>query len=180
MNMTANYLLTKDSQTVQEWLEQVWSKQTWVSDDFNWLGLAQVAVQKATGTTSEQEAKLKWAEIALNVYAYLTRQDVNGQNSFELSAMHLRAAMIRQFGAVADHPILDGKPIAKWFFDRTFTPREEVMQVLGGWRKLPIQDILKLRKIKNRLSVIELLMQDGYLQEHHELREWVMIKKYLP
>lgn len=175
--------MTKDSQTVQRILKKVWSEESAVSDDFNWLGLAQVASQKATGfeASGNQEAKLRWAEIARKENAYLAKQaEPNARESYELSAMHLRAAMIIQFEPVTDHPIVDIKAITSWFCERTPIERQDVIPLLGNWRSLPIQDILKLRQIKNRLSVIELLMQEGHLQEHPELRQWLAIKSCLP
>ena len=183
INMTTNYLLTKDSQTVQHWLKQIWSEELTVADDFNWLGVAQMASQKATGfeASDDQEARLRWVEIALNVYAYLAKQaERNARESYQLSAMRLRAAMIIQFEPVTDHPILDIKAITTWFFEQTPIERQEVIQLLRNWRSLPIQEILKLRQIKNRLSVIELLMEEGHLQEDHELRHWLAIKGCLP
>ena len=181
MNITARYLLTKDSLTVQRWLDAVLSDHEAVSDEFNWLGLAQSSAQNARGESDRVEA-LKWAAISLSVYRYLaTERGVKGGfNSYELSAMYLRAAMICQFGVVIDHPVLDIQAIITWFRERTSFEREKLVSMTDKWRLLAIEQIRALRQIKNRLSVIELLMDNGYLQDESELQEWVMLKKQLP
>jgi len=152
-----------------------------VSDEFNWLGLAQSSAQNARGESDRVEA-LKWAAISLSAYRYLaTERDVKGGfNSYELSAMYLRAAMICQFGVVIDHPVLDIQAIMMWFGERTSFERQKLISVIDQWRLLPIQQIRELRQIKNRLSVIELLMDNGYLEDDTELQEWVILKKQLP
>ncbi len=144
-------------------------------------GLAQSSAQKARDESDRVES-LKWAAIALSVYGYLaTERDVRGDfNSYELSAMNLRAAMICKFGVVIDHSVLDIQTIATWFGERTSFERQKLASIIDQWRLLPIQQIRELRQVKNRLSVIELLMDNGYLQDDTDLQEWVMLKKQLP
>ena len=181
MNITARYLLTKDSLTVQRWLDAVLSDHEAVSDEFNWLGLAQSSAQKARAQSDRVEA-LKWATIALSVYRYLaTKRDVKSvSNSYELSAMSLRAAIICKFGIIIDHPVQNIQTIVTWFGERTSFERDKLILVIDKWRLLPIEQIRELRQIKNRLSVIELLMDNGYLQDEKDLQEWVILKKQLP
>jgi hypothetical protein len=64
-----NELLLQDASDVKAWLQCIWSKQKEPPEDFNWLGLAEVAAFDARSgkCNGSNLPNLSWAEIATSV-----------------------------------------------------------------------------------------------------------------
>lgn len=182
--MTLHKLFEQGPEAIRAWLDRVSSGSVTTPDDFTWLRLAEEASERATypdAATSDQE-RLVWASIAVSAYDYLARttEDLKWTTSVEISAMMLRANMIKKLGAVPGHPLLDPSTVSHWFFDRLPFPRAEAARLAVDWLKRPVAEILLLRQIKNRLLVIKELMKDGYLTDDQELQRWVELRERLP
>jgi len=181
-----NLLLKQSPEVVQDWLEQVWSGRISAGEDFFWHGLAEGASYKATRTSyvNSNEDKLGWATIAVKIYAYMASTlHALAPDSFENSAMMLRAFMIGKYGNIPGHPLLDVGEVERWFFQRlpmTLVEAQNKCPLPLSVYKNQIATVRELRAIKNRLNVIKALNEDGYLLDNRELQQWVQLQDKLP
>ena len=88
--------------------------------------------------------------------------------------------MIGRLGAVPGHPVLDPAIIERWFIDRLPLSLEDATAMTKDWMELPVDEIRKLRGIKNRLAAIQALNEDGVLTEREDLRRWMALRDRLP
>ena len=192
-------LLEQDSIQVINWLEHVLTKRQKVSESFNWLTLADASTFKARSISSySQKERLGWAKIATLIYEFLagTKLEVIADNSYIYSSMMLRIYMIKTCGDIPNDRILDGRFIENWFFKTLIFTHEEVLkkielvnQFLSG--NLPelkndnenytllLNDLRKLRTLKQRLRIIEALSKVSKIQDKR-LWEWLSIRDKLP
>jgi hypothetical protein len=188
---SANDLLKMDVCEIKEWLNAVQSGNEITPDGFNWLGLAEAAAFNAHVKQDSQTpaSRLEWASIAVSVYERLAKDSSfdgeDSRESFELSAMHLRAYLIRELGTKPNHAILDANSIVQWFLDSLKLSVEQVhkhcivYQALGT-EKNSIEMLRGLRQIKNRLSVIKSLVNSGQIKPNRELTNWLSLFDKLP
>ena len=168
---------------VERWLEAVRSGQNTVPEGFNWLGLAEQAGFNArTGRLNlTVSPDLDWARIATSVYDRLAwESDPADRESLVHSSMTLRAYMIPRLGSVAGDAVLDSEMVRQWFIESTRLTPEEAADRSERWRELEIDGIRELRRIKNRLSVVKLLIDGGYFTDDILLNEWLSIAETLP
>jgi hypothetical protein len=173
-------LLAGNALAAQRWLENAETNQASVPSDFNWHGFAEVAAMNARleSTMSDAEA---WASISVRVYERLASEGKPGA-SFELSAMNLRAWMIRRYGASDENPIRDLAKLVAWFRTRIPMPLPDVERETAQLRALPVErwseqlDLLRtLRALKNRINVFRTLED---LPD--EIRPWLDLWSLLP
>src|SRR5438067_2678207 len=108
MTTSVTDLLKQEPDELYGWLKAVREGTKTVTEEVNWwLGIAQSATTTAYRET-DAKVKLQWAEIALLVYEYLAEDlDRASPDSFENSAMMLRAYMINQLGANTENSVLN-------------------------------------------------------------------------
>jgi len=117
------HLLRQDAAETHAWLTRVGAGLETVPEDFNWLGLAEVATFIAY-----ENNDLIWAQVAVTVYDHLAGGSAMGDGSgYTNSAMHLRAVMIGRFGPCDGDPVLDLHRLVQWVRDSlTLTSRAAV------------------------------------------------------
>lgn len=181
---SANEALEMPPAQVQEWLASVWSGEQKVPEDFNWHGLAEVAADRANRRLLGEQPNLEWAEVSVAIYERLAIEDEG--DSFLQSAMTLRAALILQLGAKRGHPVLDPEPIFHWFYDNLHLARDEAIKQASTWREfgpgggVGRNELLMLRRIKNRLGVIKLMSEGTHFTPDAELAKWLEVREQLP
>lgn len=185
-------LIKKDAIQVQAWLKTIWTGKEHISDNFNWLGLAQVASSKAS-----ENLNLEWAKVAIYVYDFLAANQPNasGKESFMSSAMTLRAYMISKLGATPGDEVLDIEYLVNWFFDDLKISDKDALikasawkQILAAKNKQDIQNKLDaeleefriLRRIKSRLTLFKLLSESNKFIPDKEIADWLSIQDKLP
>lgn len=191
--ITANDLACKTSSEVKTWLENVWSGKTNIYSEFNWLGMASVAdsMMREAVRNDNKKSSFDWAEISLKVYEKLAESsDESISYSNELSAMMIRVFMIDNFGEVKGNYILDSQKIIDWFYDNLDLPLADALEKSNKWRRL-IQEknfseletdrdeLIKVRRIKNCLNVIEALKNTGKVSLENEIQKWLVEKSNL-
>ncbi len=180
------FLLKQSPEIVQDWLEQVWSGRIFPGEDFFWHGLAEGASSKANQVSpvSSNEDKINWATIAVKIYAYMASTlHPLAADSYESSAMTLRAFMIGKYGNIPGHPLLDVGIVERWFFQHlpmTLVEAQNKCPLPLSVYKNQIATVRELRAIKNSLNVIKALNEDGYLLDSQELQQWVQLRDKLP
>lgn len=179
-------LLSQEPSEVQTWLRCAWEGQCPIPHNFNWHGLADVAAANARDTLN-----LDWAEISVSVYDYLCRIVPDNCASWTISAMTLRAFLIMNMGPVAGSTILDPELIFTWVLASLPGPLSDVRQQIAPGREWLLEQIAQrkpnaleqvreLRRLKNRLSVIQGLSDEQILPPDHELQAWLALRPELP
>jgi hypothetical protein len=183
MAISANELAQQSPEHIREWIEAVRPDRVAAPGDLNWRGLAYSAARNAAQAADRgnKDDALAWAGVAIAAYGYLAgvHPSVNASED-ERSAMFVRADIIGRLGVVPGHPVLDPATIERWFVDRLPLPLEDATAMTKDWMKLPVDEIRKLRGIKNRLAVIQALNEDGVLTEREDLRRWMALRDRLP
>ncbi len=179
-----NHILEQNPETILTWVNSSWSSHNYETKEFNWLLLANVAAINARNASSNDSNPIKWAEIAITVYDQLVnlaeKQRLGSGESFMISAMMLRTAMIEKFGLISNHPVLDASLILNWFWGNLKYSQEELAKKVADWRSLPIEDIRNLRKLKNQLKVILALANSDKYALDEELKSWLYWQDKLP
>ncbi len=186
-------LLLSEPARVWDWVQGVWSGEQEFNADFNWwLGLAQGAVHHTFPEDSALD--FDWARVAAAIYEFLARTSPSSsRHSFLFDLMLFKARLISDVvnltGKTADqlateNPLLDTSEIITWFFTELTLSREEALaRVQLGLKKLwdsHPDDVVELRRIKNRLRVISMLKERGKVELSGELLEWLKIRDQLP
>lgn len=163
---------------LRAWLDGLSIGEPVGGENFNWEGLAFTAASRA-----RDERSLPWAHVALLIYDVLEARLPGGDShSVMLSAMNLRAWMIRELGARDGDPVLDPEVIFEWFQGLATLPMEEATRwvALDDWRAIPVEMLLKLRSIKSALNVLALIPEAGLVRKHPELNAWLQVRTRLP
>ncbi len=194
-----NILLQQNAEQVQSWLRSVWAEQQQVPEKFNWLGLAEGAAFNARELARKSDeyhsSSLAWAELAASVYEFLAKKYPELSEQYLSSLMTLRAYMIIKFGSVIGNPVLDIEKIVNWFFDNLEISYQDALIKATDWREAlstnnaeeiqkkfetDLEEIRRLRVIKNRLGVIKLLSESQEFRPNKELTAWISLWKQLP
>jgi hypothetical protein len=173
-------LLKEHPEYIKNWPQKVFSGEIGISKDFNWLGLAEVAASIAGNSeNNDRYIDILWGHIAVSVYDYLSQIAPQGRDSFENSAMNVRVKLILQYGN-DDLSILSINAIKEWFFGRLDFSIRQVKDIIKNQEILSMEVLRSLRKIKNRLSIVERLYDAGYLYDDKDMTDWINVKKFLP
>lgn len=165
-------------QQVRAWLDGLSIGEPVGGESFNWDGFAFTVASRA-----RQERSLAWAHIALLVYGVLAERPPAGDaHSIKLSAMNLRAWMIRELGTREGDAVLDSETIFAWFQSLATIPIEEAARLASSedWSAIPVETLRKLRCIKHALNVLFLISETGVVQKHPELAGWLQLRSRLP
>ena len=132
---------------------------------------------------------LQWAGVALASYDHLIRRaSPRDRNSYQDSAMNLRASLISKVGAIPGHRVLDANEIVAWFFDHLRLTPQQARAEARAWKEGPddgtqlrqAEKLRRLRRVKNRLTPIAVLMESGQLEPTPALRAWLEVREHLP
>ncbi len=191
--MIQSKLVTQPDQIRQQYpeslalLQDILDSDSDLPDEFEWLGLAEVAAHNAYAPISIYEANqtnIKWAEIATKIYERLAaiadKSKSGSGESLRISSMMLRAGMIDKFGVVDHHPVLDINIILQWFRQNLKLSCEEVEKKAANWRVLPVEEIRELRQLKNRLQVISAINDSNKFGLEPEIKAWLSLREKLP
>jgi hypothetical protein len=173
-----NELLSWDPIRIESWLSNFASSEP-PPEDFNWLGLAEVAASRAAAAT-DGAAQLAWGRIAQAAYEHLSsRADPASSYRHTEDAMRLRAELIRAQGPRSNDPLLDCDEILDWFLQNVDRPVDEIRQRTARWRELDPNEVLELRRLKNRLAILRRLDRcPGIGRE--EIARWLALWELLP
>ncbi|NBD10525.1 hypothetical protein [Corallococcus silvisoli] len=163
---------------VRAWLDGLSIGEPVGGENFNWDGFAFTAAARA-----REERSVPWAHIALLVYGVLAGRSAGGDtHSIMLSAMSLRAWMIRELGAQEGDAVLEPEVIFDWFQELASIPIEEAARIvsLQDWSLIPTALLLRLRYIKSALNTLVLISETGLVQKHPELNDWFQLRSRLP
>jgi hypothetical protein len=187
------WLLEQASETVLQWLSEVWEGSRQVPAGFNWLGLAEISPNLAI-----KKDDLGWARVAVLVNTYLiveakthghvffSAQVVPPEQrervcfAFEERIMRLRVAFLLKQGFVPGDPVLDANQLGESFFDGlTFSPQEALKQFVGGKQAHSQEQVWKLDRIRRNLELLQPLAEQCLLPDHLDLLTWYSLRDQL-
>ncbi len=178
---TLTHVLRQPPDEVVAWLDSVQHEDTTSLTEFNWLGLAEAASTNALACNDYTQS-LSWGEVAIRVYDDLRRQSTSVSDSLSmlLSVMYLRASLIVRFGERSATSILDPDQVLTLFlFNAPFKSAHEAARLLDRTSST-VEDIRRLRILKNLLGPIELLVKQGYADYSLDMDAWLSLKNELP
>jgi hypothetical protein len=178
-----NDLLALPANAIEEWQTSVEAGDEQVPEEFNWLGLAEVAAFNASSITKQGlgSGGLIWARIAISTYQHLARQShITSQDTYLNSAMNLRVFMINQLGSISGDSVLDMEQVLQWFLDGLTLTFEDVARKVGNWSNLDHDEVLKLRRIKNRITILEHLSKERHVSFDQNIKAWLSLRESLP
>lgn len=124
---------------------------------------------------------MDWLRAAVELLEYLSESE--GErfgSSYSLASTHLRAYFILRMGAVPDEPLLNLAQIVEWFRKSVGLSAEQALSLRANWSSLPIEEIRRLRDIKNILSVFYELARAGLTVSYPDIKQWLEIRDRLP
>ena len=178
------WLTKQDAQTVQSWVHQVWEGTQVIPEDFQWMQLSaaiEVVARAGKGPDYYTAPDLEWARLAVSIYQYLLSQATPlDRMDIELRIMYLKGYLIMHFGSVDGDPLLDVNQIVAWFFHTLTLTREEVAHKMASVDILSDEELLRLRYLKERLSLLQFLSKKHLLPANEEIDIWLALRDTLP
>lgn len=187
------WLLEQASESVLQWLSEVWEGSRQAPAGFNWLGLAEISPNLAI-----KKDDSGWARAAVLVNTYLIVEvkthghifssarvvpPEQGERvcfSFEERVMRLRVAFLLKRGFVPGDPVLDADQLVEAFFDGlTLSPQEALKQFAGGKEVLSRERVWKLDRIRRNLEFLQPLAERCLLPDHPDLLVWYSLRGQL-
>lgn len=199
-------LLEKNACDLLEWIKLARDQRLDLPEDFSWYSLSSGIISRLKNRirNGNLEGAATWMKVINEIYDIMTSGNPTNSEAeaLQYEIMHIRAALIMRLGISKAHPILDENPLLAWFFHDLNVSLDTAIQKSDDWQNikqekkiqflrdkeqkidntdqcLTIQDLKTLRKIKNKLSILEPLYQHKLI-ENKELGDWISIMHKLP
>jgi len=155
------------------------------ASDFNWLGLAQCAADRARTMPSKS-----WACVAIEACRILVDMSPpEHQQNHERRAMFVRAGLINAQGADRGDPVTNPDVVFDWFLGRLDVSFDEAKAFASLWTNVALRSdlmatqlaqIRHLWQIKNNLLPVECLKGYWTAEKEYELSRWLDLRSSLP
>ncbi len=122
--------MQRDAGSILDWLQRIRRGEEMAPNDFNWLGLAEVATHYIwqLNFVDAKEPDLKWVQVAISAYDYIA--DKFNSDDAVMQSMALRASMIEQLGAAPGDPVLDVEQLVQVFFSHLHLSHEAISHII--------------------------------------------------
>ncbi|PVC67676.1 hypothetical protein [Streptomyces sp. CS081A] len=145
-----------------------------------WEHLRDLAVARMQRGDLPAGTRIRWGRLAL---AALPGKYPEGRSQrLVIESARVRAYLTREFGPDATDPARDLPALRADVLRNLGMPRETAARLADGWRTLPREQMLRLRRIKNMLSALHPvlpLLEDGS-PAAADLRAWLELVPRLP
>jgi hypothetical protein len=179
-----SWLIKQDVETVKAWIYEAWEGLQSVPGDFKWEYLAatlEVLARSGNGPNYYSKPDLEWGKLTVSIYHYLiSKADPLTRMSLEERMMYLKAYLISYYGCIAGNAFLDVNRIVDWFFQNVRLSIDEVEKRLAHLKDLEMEELMFLRHLKVRLSIIQFLSDRNLIFPNEILRKWLAIQTKLP
>jgi hypothetical protein len=152
-----------------------------------------IGIEAGAASRARSLKNLQWADIAVRAAALHALESEGEQRAAALwKAMAIRAWFISEMGSRRGHPILDPDIILQWFESETEFSMDVTKQKSARWKNFRAStmtrdelaefrsDLIKLRNIKQRISVLKMLAGCGELPEDARFKHWLEIRDQIP
>jgi hypothetical protein len=174
-------LLSWDDATRREWLAA--NQPDSESDRTNWwLSLVQPLESRVTGVEEQDPAVVvEWARLSVIVLEAALESGALDAHEVANRVAWLSFAVCKVADRSAVPPSLDPDVVARRSLGLIDLFREDVVRMAAEWRARPLDDIRRLRAVKNLLRPLESFvdqLRDGELRS--EVEQWLAIRAQLP
>lgn len=146
------------------------------------------ALAFVASSLAREHVSVDWARVAVAAYKILSEVvgDADPRLDDEVDEMRVKACLISRLGDKPGHDILDASAIVVWFTsDAGLSPSSAAALAaqLKGRSNINEDDLATLRllrRLKNRLLVIELIKQVDAVRTSGAVQEWLGILQELP
>jgi hypothetical protein len=177
-----DFLLSQESAAIKTWFDRKHKNNSDYPSDPNWwVGIAISLLHQSQEQEPWDLARLK---ISIDIYVYL------GDYSSLLSAMLIRITVINKLGRLSESEAEDIEAINDYFFAHLKISLAEAKykanlfseDLVAGdpYQHLSNDEILELRRIKERLNVIQSLRSEWLPKSNIVIYDWMQIKQTLP
>lgn len=175
--------ITRNPAQAEAWLTQIEGKGSSDPSSENVLTIADYAQG-----TARDHLDTAWAKVAVHAYELRARLVPEFAQSAVDKAMKLRGWFIAKLGPKVGDNLLDPTAIKSYFLDNLPYSLEETHEKLKQRKnkdlplgdRLPIEEIRKLRAIKNRLVPVKQIADCDVVPADPQLRNWLAIQEDLP
>ena len=183
--MTEEELLKQGPDSVEDLLRRA-RRPLSADDGVNWHGLGEGAMLNADVefTSGRREAGLAWSHCAVSLYDALAA-DAEGWNTFDHSAMYGRVNAMRHSGVLEGDLVRDPAAVIDWCraaidcsLDDALESTARLREAIGAHAEPSIEEVRRLRRIKNRLGVLVSLAE--ILELSPDLEAWIAARDRLP
>lgn len=153
------------------------------NDDWrNWEMIRDLSVGRMRNPGLDAGTQLRWVRLALA--ALRRKRDSAEFDSASILAdeVYVRVFAVQRFGAVPGDPIRDPLEACRAVFREIHESRDDVAAATAEWRSLSKQEILRLRRIKNLLKLLQPIIDfiPREAPQFQQLTEWLQIIPRLP
>jgi hypothetical protein len=183
-DLTLDHVTRMDHASVAGWVDRTVKGHRDAAAAFNWLGLAEVTRRNACSrrVVSEEE-RLAWADLTATALEMGKRF---GQFSDDYAGPYefaLRCALIGLLGPRSNSSWVDPQRVLSDFRATLDLTPHEAEGMSGHWRDMPREEIMRLRRIKTRLTQM-LPIRDTLEQRDGsaiaDLDRWFSLLPHLP
>jgi hypothetical protein len=125
-----------------------------------------------------QNGVVDWSELGKEIYRRL--QVLMADDDDELAEMRIRANAIVFCGVNPSESVLNPSVVESWFFSKLPGSMEQVRQMAMDIDDAASPAFLTLRRLKQRLSLIKGLVDQGVFAENDQLAKWLAVRDELP
>lgn len=175
--------MTHELAELRSWsLPQV---QAWVAGDPGdapWLGLYEMSRARGQDDQLDDASRLAWLDLGRLFLRLWARHDPESADSAVMNEISLRCYAIRLYGPGPSYEVLAAEdlwPLVNGTLAAAAPPDRERAD---RWRELPVEEVRRLRKVKNVLALVELL-PEAVLQAapgRLDLPGWLALRPHLP
>jgi hypothetical protein len=145
-------------------------------------------ISEGAAHLAKEQSSLEWADISIRAANLWAQTDAGARENALHRSMLLRVWFIARMGASSGHPVLDKAIILDWFVRELEVSIEVAKERIGEWQapgsplkeRLPLDEVRELRRIKNRLGIVQLLAEAGELPSNSPACAWLEIRSQLP
>ncbi len=178
------WLLKQGPQAVQDWCYRIWEGREPIPIGFDWKHLAaaiDLEARAGKGPSYYKHPDIEWARVAISLYHYLMKQASPLECiEIDLRIMYLKGYLIIHFGSIAGDPILDVDHIVEWFYHNLIFPRDTIEEKCSSPDQLTYEELISLRFLKERLIILQFLLDNHHLKPNEELLQWLAMREKLP
>lgn len=189
--LTVNDVTKLKPDELKKWVQFNLSIESELSEDFNWLGLAEALAFDSRKKTNINE-KIQLAELAISIYEWLdNHKNSDHSDSFVNSAISLRVYLLSNGYVGLSQPFFGEKELSKQICKEFSLSPSEALEIcqnikdkinsgINNVLTADVEKLKKLRRIKSKIYFVKNLPVDSKLLEEFKSQGWLDIYEKIP
>lgn len=147
-----------------------------------WEMVRELSTGRMRNADLDEATRLRWARLSLAAIRRKQETSDFGPASILADEVNVCVFAVREFGAVHGDAVRDPLELCRTVFREINESPEEVASAAEGWRSLAPQEILRLRHIKNLLTLLRPIVDflPVSARQHQQVSEWLQLIPRLP